>query len=598
MKEYLKLLKFVRPFVWHLVLATFCMILSTVFSGVELGMIVPLSDRVMTDKDIVIPSQVPDFVASFITYLNSLSPAAVLRGLAAAILVLFFLKGLFVFFQSYLMNVIGQGVVRDVKDRLYRKFQDLSLDFYSRQRTGELMSRVTNDTVYISQAISSGLADLLFQSMQVLMFTFLVFRIYWKLALFSLILFPLILYPVIRMGKKIKKFTTETQRKIAELNSHLSETLQGAYIIKVFGRENYEYLRFKETNAQYFRYVVKRIKRLVALSPFTEVVGAAGATGILLLAGNEVIAGKLSFGIFAFFIASLMSMIKPFKKLSAVHAVNQQALAASSRIYAILEEEPSIREKADALPVSGFSQDILFDHVFFRYLSSEGYALKDIVLPVKKHDIIALVGHSGAGKTTLVNLIPRLYDVSGGSIRIDGQDLRDVKLDDLRRLISVVSQEMILFNDTVRNNIGYGRDRASFEDIVDAARKANAYDFIMALPKQFDTVVGDRGFRLSGGEKQRLSIARAILKDSPILILDEATSQLDTKSERMIQDALDFLMQGKTVFVIAHRLSTVQHATRIVVLDKGKIVEQGTHQELLQIGKVYRKLYQLQFNDK
>lgn len=596
MKEYFKLLKFVKPYIGLLVVASICMGISAIFDGVSLGMIVPISDRVLTNKRIVIPTKLPLFLSELVEKLNNLPPLVVLKGMAITIAVLFLLKGVTFFLQNYLMNIVGQACVREVRNRLYKKFHDLSLDFYGRKRTGELVSRVTNDVGFITHAISYGLTDLIYQSMQITLFTFLAFYIYWKLALISFIIFPLILIPIAKIGKKIKKYSFEVQRRMADLNSLLTETIQGAYIVKLFCREDYEYQRFKEINYQYYKYILKAIKRTILLSPLTEIVGAMMAVVILLIAGREVIGGKLSFGIFGLFLGSLMSMIKPFKKLSAVYSINQQALSASRRIYEILEEEPSVEEKEDAIEITDFEREIVFKSVWFKYMESEDYVLKEINLKVDKHEIIALVGHSGAGKSTLVNLISRLYDPQKGKVLIDGIDIKDLKIKSLRNLVSMVSQEMILFNDTIRENIAYGKENASFEEIVEAAKKAYAYEFIMELPKKFDTIIGDRGFRLSGGEKQRIAIARAILKNSSILILDEATSQLDSESERLIQDALANLMKGKTVFVIAHRLSTVQNATRIVVLDKGTIAEEGPHDSLLKSGRIYKQLYELQFN--
>ncbi len=324
--------------------------------------------------------------------------------------------------------------------------------------------------------------------------------------------------------------------------------------------------------------------------------GVVGAAFILWIIGKEVIAGRLSFGVFGVFLAFLLSMIRPLKKLSNVHAINQQALAASTRIYEVLEEEPKIKETAKAVVKKEFKQKINFEDVWFRYSETDDYALKNLNLEVKKGEVIALVGHSGAGKTTLVSLLPRFYDPTKGRVLIDGVDLRGLALKPLRGLVAVVSQEMVLFNSTVKDNIAYGREGATEEAIIEAAKKAHAYEFVMNCPDKFNTVVGDRGVRLSGGEKQRLAIARAILKDAPILILDEATSHLDSVSEQLIKDALNKLLEGKTAFIIAHRLSTVQKADKIVVLDKGRIAESGTHSILLEEGVLYRQLYNLQFN--
>ena len=598
-KEYLKLLRFIKPYWYILALAALCMGVSTLFEGVSLGMIVPLSDRVLTNKEIIIPGQLPQFIANFIAKINALEPAVLLKNMVVFLVILFFLKGIFLFLQNYLMNVAGQMGVRQVRNKLYAKFHELSLNFYSQRRTGELMSRITNDVGIITNAISYGLTDLIYQSMQLVFFAFVAFslgfKISWKLPLFAFVIFPLIMLPVVRVGKKIKKFSIEVQKKMADLNSLLSETIQGAYIVKAFCRENYELDRFKEINRNFYRFTLKSAKRTIMLSPFTEFIGASGAVIILWFIGREVIAGRLSFGIFGLFLATLLSMIRPLKKLSNVYSINQQAFAASNRIYEILEQEPQIKEVQNPYQISDLKEEVKFDDVSFSY-EPGGDVLKDISVTVKKGEVIALVGPSGAGKSTLVSLLPRFYDPYQGKISIDGVDLRDMSLKSLRSLISVVSQEMVLFNTTVGENIAYGKDGAMEHEIIEAAKKAFVYDFAMRLPKAFDTVIGDRGFRLSGGEKQRISIARAFLKDSPILILDEATSHLDSESERLIQKALSELMKGKTVFVIAHRLSTVQHADKILVLDKGRVIEQGNHDYLIKNSKVYKRLYELQFN--
>jgi subfamily B ATP-binding cassette protein MsbA len=596
LKEYFKLLKFAKPYRGILILASMCMGVSTIFNGISLGMIVPLSDRVLTNEKIIVPVHLPPFLAQLIEKINSASPLVVLKIMAVGVVILFLFKGLFIFLQNYLMNVVGQGVVREVRNKLYEKLQELSLEFYARKRTGELISRITNDVNFITHAISYALADLIYQSMQICLFTFLVFYIYWKLALISCVVFPLIIFPVVKIGKRIKKLSTETQKKIADLNSLLAETIQGAYIVKIFSRENYELERFKKINYHYYKFMLKSIKRTILLSPLTEFIGALGAVLILVIAGKEVIMGKLSFGVFGLFMGSLMSMIRPLKKLSNVYSINQQALAASRRIYDILEEEPTVKDKKAAVSIKEFRRQIKFEEVWFRYDKNEDYVLKDINLTVKKGEIVALVGHSGAGKSTLVNLLARLYEAEKGKILIDGVDIKDIKLSSLRSLISVVSQEMVLFNATVGDNIAYGNKEATEEEIVEAAKRAYAWDFIESLPRKFHTVIGDRGVRLSGGQKQRIAIARAILKKSPILILDEATSQLDSESEGLIKEALYSLMEGKTVFVIAHRISTVQRANRIVVMEKGKIIDIGSHSSLLQKDSLYKKLYELQFS--
>lgn len=601
LKEYFKLLKFARSYIKTLAVAALCMGASTIFEGITLGMMGPLTDRVFTNKPIVIPGQLPQFLADIVEKLNSIEPAVFFKYMVVFLPILFLVKGIFIFLQGYLMNVVGEGVVKDVRNKLYAKLQDLSLDFYGKQRVGELMSRVTNDVAIITNAISYALRDFIFESMKLVFFVFMAlwigFQISWKLPLVIFFIFPPIIIPVARIGKRVKKFSVEVQKKIADLNSQMQETIQGAHIVKAFCRESYEMERFKNINQDYYKFTLKSTKRILLLSPLTEFFGIAGGIAVMCIISSELLAGKLSFGVFATFLIFLLSMIRPLKKLANVHAINQKALAASARIYEILEQKPTIKDAGEAKGLKQLRAQIAFKGISFEYNQEDGYVLEDINLEVKKGEVLALVGHSGAGKTTLVGLLPRFYDPQKGTICIDSLNIKEVKLKDLRSLISIVSQETVLFNTTLRDNIAYGKEGASSSEIIKAAKKAHAYEFIMKLPENFNTIVGDRGFRLSGGQKQRIAIARAILKDAPILILDEATSHLDSVSEQLIKDALYVLMEGKTSFVIAHRLSTIQKADRIAVLDKGRIAEVGTHQQLLKANSLYKKFYDLQFSE-
>lgn len=598
-KEYLKLLKFAKSYKRPFILASLCMGISAIFECAQLGMIVPLADRVLADKAIVIPGGSPDFLAAIIDKINSLERLSLLRYMVIFILVMFFFKGIFIYLQNYLMNVMGQNVVKEVRNDLYAKFQELSLNFYANKRTGELISRITNDVAFITNSLSYALRDLIYESFKIVIFSIvafsLAFQISWKLALFAFVIFPSVMVPVIKIGKRIKKFTLETQKKMADLNSMLTETIQGAYIVKAFGKEEYELARFKDINQSYVKFTLKSIKRTIILTPLTEFIGVIGSVVILWIVGQEVIIGNLSFGIFGLFLGSLLSIVSPIKKLSNVHAINLQALVASQRIYDILEEKPKVSEKPDAKIATGFCEGIHFDKVWFSY-DEINYALKDINLKIKKGEVIALVGHSGAGKSTLIGLLLRLYDPQRGVITIDNHNLQEFTLNSLRSLISVVSQETVLFNATVRDNIAYGNLGASDLDIIGAAKKAHALEFIEKMPNGFSTFIGDRGFKLSGGERQRISIARAILKNSPILILDEATSNLDSGSEQVIKEAFYNLMEGRTAFIIAHRLSTVQKADRIIVLEQGEIKDAGTHSSLISHDGPYKKLYELQFS--
>ncbi|MDD5568057.1 MAG: ABC transporter ATP-binding protein [Candidatus Omnitrophica bacterium] len=592
MRDYLKLLKFIKPYSGMFFLACVCMVFSAIFDGVSLAMMVPLADKVLTNKQIIVPVKLPDFLAGFVNMVNSIEPVALLNYMAIGIVVLFILKGFFNFWQSYLMSDIGQRIVRDIKAKLYAKFQSLSLDYFTHKRGGEMISRITNDVKMVENAVSYGSTDIVYQGAQVLIFFSLTFFIYAKFVVFIVPPLAILGYLIAVVGKKLRKLSKTSQEKMADTNSILYETIIGARIVKGFNMEEHEIQKFNKVNHDYYRVSMKSIKRMLLLSPATEILGCIAGVIIFFLGGREVIAGKISFGVFGLFLGSLLSTIRPFKKLSQVNSLNEQAAAASQRIYEVLETEPTVVESPQARELAGFKNKIVFSDVWFSY--GDNQVLKGINLDVPYGSVLAIVGPSGTGKTTLLDLIPRFYDPKQGRIMIDGVDIKEVALKSLRRQVGIVTQETILFNDTIKANIAYGRPGASDDEIKQAARQASAHDFISHLPCGYDTVIGDRGMRISGGERQRIAIARALLKNPPILILDEATSQLDSESERIVQDALDRLIQGRTVFVIAHRLSTVINANKIVVLDKGAIAETGTHGELLKRDGLYKKLYLMQ----
>jgi len=592
MRDYLRLLKFVRPYLGKFFLAAVCMGFSAVFDGVRLAMIVPVADKILSNKPIVIPTKLPVFLSNFVDKINQMPSAILLNYIAIGIILLFLFKGLFGFLQSYLMSDIGQLIVRDIRVKLYTKLQSLSLEYFTHKRGGELMSRITNDVKLVENAASYGTTDLIYQSLQVVIFLFVTFFIYLKLALISIILVPLITFPIIKVGKALRKLSRRSQEKMADINSLLYETILGTRIVKAFNMENYEIKKFNQSNYDYYKLSMRSIKNMLILSPSTEFLGCLAGVFVFFWGGREVIAGKLSFGVFGFFLASLLSLISPFKKLSQVHSLNQQAAAASVRIYEVLDTMPTVLDKEGAVKLTGFKNNIVFEDVWFNYADNK--VLKGINLEVKRGQMLAVVGPSGVGKSTLLDLIPRFYDPKKGRVLVDSIDIKEVSLASLRQQIGIVTQETILFNDTIRANIAYGKLDTSEKDIEVAAVQAHAHDFIKHFAKGYDTVIGDRGMKLSGGERQRIAIARALLKNPPILILDEATSQLDSESERIVQEALDRLIHGRTVFVIAHRLSTVRNAHRIVVLDKGRIVEEGTHSELLNKDGLYRRIYQMQ----
>jgi len=596
MKNYLKLLRFLRPQLWLFAVALVATSISAALNGITILSILPLVDIVFTGKQIVIPTTLPPLLAGFVDKLNAIDPQVLFSTLIIAIVPYFLVKGIFFWLQGYLMNAVAYRTVREVRTKLFEKLQQLSLSFYSRQRTGELMSRITNDVGCINNAISFAFRDLIHESMRFLIYVGFAFIIGGKVAMITVIFLPLIVLPIARIGRRLKKISTQTQEKVADINSLLSETISGVRIVKAFSMEDYETNRFKIQNQRYFRYLMKATKRMLLSTPISELAGAIATTLILVIWGREVARGNISFGGFSVVMGSLMSLMQPLKKLTGVHFVTQQGLAANKRIYDILEAEVTVKDSSGAISLPVLKDKINFKDVHFSYDDSQEEVLRGVNLEARRGELVAIVGPSGAGKTTLINLIPRFYDCCKGSILFDNIDIRTCSLKSLRNLVGMVTQEMILFNDTIKANIAYGNQDTSDQQIEEAAKKASAHEFIMNLPQKYDTVIGDRGFRLSGGEKQRVAIARAILKDAPILILDEATSNLDSASEQLVKDALYTLMRGKTSFVIAHRLSTVQQADKIVVLEKGNIVGMGTHSHLIETNPLYKKLYDLQFN--
>ncbi len=603
MGAYRRLIRFVFPHTWVLVLAGVCMVLSSAFNGISISMIIPLVDNIIRGRKIAFAAgmRVPALLNAVVDTINSMPPAQLLNTMMAVVIVLWLLKNLFEFLQTYFMNDVSQRVIRDVKDIIYRKLLALSLDFYSTHSTGKLMSRITYDAAVIRDAISTGLTDLIYQPVQFIFYAAILigvkiyFSISWVLVFASLVLFPLVIYPVVMIGKRLKSISRRSQEQMADIAMTLHETISGIRVVKAFSMEDYEAEKFKKQNMQFYRLAMKSVKRMTVVSPITEFVGIICIALVLWIAASQILSGELSCGVFVTFLVALLSLMKPIKRLTNVYGINQQALAAAARIFEVLDMRSTVIEAEGAVALPRIQKGVVVENVHFRYDNRE--VLRGINLSVKVGEIAAFVGPSGVGKTTLVNLIPRFYDPTSGSVMIDGIDIRNVTFRSLRDQIGIVTQETILFNDTVSANITYGSKGFKMDDIMRAAKIANAHSFIMTMPNGYDTVIGERGFRLSGGEKQRLAIARAVFKDPPILILDEATSQLDTESEILVQEAIDHLMKGRTVFVIAHRLSTIKHADEIYVLDGGKIAEVGSHDELIGVSGLYRHLYDMQFKN-
>ncbi|PIW67333.1 MAG: hypothetical protein COW10_06235 [Candidatus Omnitrophica bacterium CG12_big_fil_rev_8_21_14_0_65_42_8] len=605
MKEYIRFLKFVKPHLWIMTLALICMILTSTLGGVSLGMIIPVVDNILTGKTMALPGaqHAPHYLIDIIDKVNKIPKGLLLNLVVIIVSFLFFIKEAFVFFQTCFMNQLGQAVLKDVRQAIYEKLLALSNNFYSSVKTGELVSRVTFDVGIIVNSITEGLTDLLWQPIQLIIYVVILiwikvyFSISWWLILITIFIFPLIIFPVIKIGNKLRKISTSTQESMSDINSLLFETIYGIGIVKSFSAENYQKEKFKAHNNRYYKMMIKSVKRIAIITPLGEFVGILCMGVVLWCGGKEVVEGRLSAGAFIAFLAALLSLLKPLKRLSRLYGINLQAVAAITRVYDILDREITIKNKPAAAKLIDFKDSIEFKNINFSY-NKDRIVLDEISLKLSKGRILAMVGMSGAGKTTFVNLIPRFYDPDKGTILIDGKDIRDFTVESLRAHIGIVSQETILFNDTVRSNIAFGEPGAALERVMESAKAANAHNFIMKMPQGYGTIIGDRGIKLSGGEKQRIAIARALFKDPPILILDEATSQLDTESEKLVQEAINRLMANRTVFVIAHRLSTIEHADKIAVFDRGRIIEIGTHGELLQKSGVYKHLYELQFKSK
>jgi subfamily B ATP-binding cassette protein MsbA len=518
-----------------------------------------------------------------------------LKMLPLAVVIIYILRGFAMYGQEYFMDYVGQSIIRLLRNRLYNRIQDLPLAFFQREKTGALMSRITYDVNIIKAMVSSAVAGALRDVFTILFLTFVIFYRDWKMACFAFFILPFAFIPLVKFGRRVRRVSTGVQETMADLSTFLHETFAGNKIVKAFGMEPYEKERFAAKTLQIFQVEMKNVIAKALSSPVMEFLGGLGIAVIILYGGFQVINGTSTPGTFFSFMAAVIMLYDPVKKLTKINNVVQEGLAAANRIFDVIERESDIKEPRQPLPIEAGSHEVAFRGVSFKY--EDNLVLKDINLQVKAGEVLAIVGMSGGGKTSLVNLIPRFYDVSEGAVCIDQVDIRRAALADVRRQIAIVTQEPILFNDTVRNNIAYGKRDATPAEIEQAARAAYAYDFIQRFPEGFETNIGELGGRLSGGEKQRICIARALLKDAPILILDEATSSLDTEAEMLVQKALENLMQGRTTFVIAHRLSTIAYAHRIIVLVDGRIVEEGRHEELLARRGEYYKLYQMQFSN-
>ncbi len=598
-----RLFGLLRPYRLRLAAAIACMVVYSITSTVWLVLIQPFMGVLFRGREAApkMAATPMPMLAGLQTrladYLGAVPPFEAFGRLCVVILLLFLVRNLADYAASYLSVSVEQAAMRDLRRAIFGHLQRLPLSYLNARRSGELMSRVTNDVEALRGALAAGISNLLKDGLTLVGTLVMVFAASWRLALFSFVVLPPAAWALVTIGRKMRKRSGRAQEEMASLTGVLQENLSGGRIVRAFGAERHEEARFERWNSGYYRAFTRLRRVSAAAKPMSEYAIIVVAVAIAWMGAREVFqTGTLPPERLFTFVAALLSMLSPVKSLSEMGGTLASGLGAADRVWAVLDTPPSIADAPDAVPLAPLADAIRFESVSFSY-TSERAVLHDVDFTVRRGEVVALVGTSGAGKSTTLDLLARFHDPTQGRITLDGVDLKQVTLASLRRQLGVVTQETILFHDTVRANIAYGLDGVPQDALEAAARAAHAHDFIARLPQGYDTMIGDRGVLLSGGERQRLAIARALLRNPPLLLLDEATSALDTESERLVQDALERLMTDRTVLVIAHRLSTVQHADRILVFENGRIVEQGRHDDLLARGGVYRRLHDLQFRD-
>jgi subfamily B ATP-binding cassette protein MsbA len=569
---YFRILNYARPYKWRIIVSLIASVGVASTDAILAKLVQPFIDRLIVAGDRDLAQWVP----------------AIVVGLAV-------LKGSSMYVQRYSIQTAGQLILMDLRNDLYRHLVNLSMRFYSRTSVGVLMSRILNDVNVMQSVVSDVLVSAMRDSVTLIALIGVAFYTDWKMAAISLMVLPAVGVPVVIIGRRIKNYSRRSQEAMGDLTSVLEQSFSGIKVIKSFSAEPRENDNFRRSNKSYYNFLRKIFKYGSASSPIIEVISAFGVAGVLWYGLDRALSGAMTQGQLFSVLAAILLMYAPLKRLTRINNQLQQAFAASERVFDVLDEPVDVEDKTKALTIGRLLGDVTFKNVTFAYVDEP--VLRDFSLQVSPGEVVALVGPSGAGKSTLVGLMSRFYDPLSGEILVDGHNLREISQESLRNNLALVDQETFLFNDTLRNNISYGRPGASGDEIIEAARLAYADEFIQLMPNGYDTEIGNRGLNISGGQRQRICIARAILKDAPILLLDEATSALDTESEAKVQNALVNLMKGRTTIVIAHRLSTIMHADKIVVVDQGKICQIGTHQELLDKGGLYRKLYDLQFKD-
>lgn len=574
MNLYLRILSYIKPYLPRLIAAAICTVLAAAGNLYVPWIIKDVIDKVLADKN-----------------------ADMLNIIAAGIIIIFFIRGVCFYGQNYLMSYVGERVIIDIRSAVYEKLQRLSVSFYDKNKTGTIMSYVTNDVSALQAAMVQNTIDMITEGSVLIGSITAMVYLDWKLTLFTFCTFPFVLWLMDFFGKRIRKSGRRIQECTADITSILQETVSSARVIKSFVREDYEIERFCNQNFANFRANMKNAQLMALLTPVIEFVAALGVTAIIWYGGHGVIDGDLTAGSLVAFLVYAVNISNPVKRLTRVIGSIQRALAAAQRVFYILDMKEEIAEVSGAKVLPQIEGAVEFKNVSFAYSKGE-QVLQDVSFKAEPGEVVAIVGPSGAGKSTIANLLPRFYDTTAGSISIDGNNISEVTLASLREQVGIVPQETVLFNGTLYDNILYGRLEATREEVEAAAKAANAHNFIMEFPNGYETMLGDRGLNLSGGQRQRIAIARAILKNPRVLILDEATSALDTESERIVQEALDRLMVGRTSFVIAHRLSTIKNANKILVLQRGRIVEVGTHDELMANHKLYSHLYNIQYREK